>query len=92
MDLYFLIPLCSGLITGYIFKKCADEIGYLTGIFAAIFLVFSLIFAPWQILLLLLVGMLLVTKKLLEENKYKIIQDEIQQIKRMKREQSATSN
>jgi chromate transport protein ChrA len=81
MHLSFFIPLCTGLITGYIFKKCSDEIGYLIGIFAAICLVFSLIFAPWQILLLLLVGILLVTKKLLEENEYKLKQEEKQQKK-----------
>lgn len=72
MALFFLIPLFTGLIGGYIFKKCTDEIGYLVGIFALVCLVLSLFLAPWQILLLLLILVLITTQKLLEGNEYKL--------------------
>ncbi|GAB1539405.1 hypothetical protein NUACC21_20710 [Scytonema sp. NUACC21] len=66
MALFFLIPLLTGLIGGYIFKKCTDEIGYFVGIFAIICFVLSLVLAPWQILLLLLLVILITTQKLLQ--------------------------
>jgi membrane protein implicated in regulation of membrane protease activity len=67
MALFFLIPLLTGLVGGYIFKKCTDEIGYFVGIFAALCLALSLFLAPWQVLLLLLVVVLIATKKLLQQ-------------------------
>ena len=76
MALFFLLPLFTGLVGGYIFKKSTDEIGYLVGIFAAVCIVLGLIFAPWQILLLLLILTLTITKKLLLKNEYQIIQSE----------------
>ncbi|NJM71180.1 MAG: hypothetical protein HC862_13660 [Scytonema sp. RU_4_4] len=72
MALFFLIPLFTGLIGGYIFKKCTDEIGYFVGIFAVVCIVLSLVLAPWQILLLLLIFTLMTTKKLLQQNEYKM--------------------
>lgn len=76
MALFFLLPLFTGLVGGYIFKKSTDEIGYLVGIFAAICIVLGLIFAPWQILLLVLILTLTVPKKLLRKNEYLIIDSE----------------
>ena len=70
MPLFFLIPLCTGLVTGYLFKKSSDEIAYLAGVFAAISLILSLILAPWQIQLGLLILVLVITNKLLQKNKY----------------------
>ncbi|WP_017314679.1 hypothetical protein [Mastigocladopsis repens] len=72
MALFFLIPLFTGLIGGYIFKKCTDEIGYFAGIFAVVCIVLSLVLAPWQILFLVLIFTLITTKKLLEQNEYKM--------------------
>ncbi|MGF1672222.1 MAG: DUF4278 domain-containing protein [Rivularia sp. (in: cyanobacteria)] len=72
MPLFFLIPLFICVITGYIFKKCSDEVGYLAGLFAIISLVFSLILAPWEIQVLLLVVVLVTTKKLLQQNEYQL--------------------
>ncbi len=72
MALSFLIPLFTGLITGYIFKKCADEIAYLAGLFAIVSLILSLVLAPWQVQLLLLIVVLIATKKLLLQNEYKL--------------------
>lgn len=72
MPLFFLIPLFICVITGYIFKKCSDEVGYLAGLFAIISLVFSLILAPWEIQVLLLVVVLVTTNKLLQQNEYQL--------------------
>jgi len=71
MPLFFLIPLSICVITGYIFNRCSDEVGYLAGLFAIISLVLSLILAPWEIQVMLLVVVLVTTKKLLLRNEYK---------------------
>ncbi|MBE9209032.1 hypothetical protein IQ244_21325 [Nostoc sp. LEGE 06077] len=68
MPLFFLIPLFTGLATGYLSKKCSDELAYLTGVFTIISLVVSLVLAPWQIQLMLLIVVVITTNKLLREN------------------------
>jgi hypothetical protein len=50
----FLIPIATGLISGYIAQKSDDEMTYLTGAFTIFSLFLSLILAPWQIQLLIL--------------------------------------
>ena len=72
MALTFLIPLFSGLVSGYIFKKSTDEIGYLAGAFAIVSFLISLVLAPWEIQLLLLIFVLVITQKLLQKNEYRI--------------------
>lgn len=72
MALAFLIPLLSGLVSGYIFKKSTDEIGYLAGAFAIVSFLISLVLAPWEIQLLLLIFVLFITQKLLQKNEYRI--------------------
>jgi len=81
MALSFLIPLFTGLITGYIFKKGVDEIAYFAGILAVISLIISLVLAPWQIQLLLLIVVLITTQRLLEKNEYKMKQQQNNQDK-----------
>ncbi len=81
MPLLFLIPFFTCLVTAYIFKKSTDEIGQLIGIVAVISLVLSLVLAPWQIQLLLLIVVLVSTKKLLEQNEYKLKLEEKNQEK-----------
>ncbi|MFN6464557.1 MAG: hypothetical protein RMZ41_022450 [Nostoc sp. DedVER02] len=71
MPLFFLIPLCTALATGYLFKKSTDEIAYLAGVFAAISLILSLLLAPWQIQFGLLIIVLMMTNRLLRENEPK---------------------
>jgi Domain of unknown function (DUF4278) len=68
----FLIPLFTGLVSGYIFQKSTDEIGYLAGVAAVISFVISLILAPWEIQFLLLVVVLVSTHKLLQQNESRI--------------------
>ncbi|MBW4644882.1 MAG: hypothetical protein KME23_18140 [Goleter apudmare HA4340-LM2] len=65
MAFSFLVPLFTGLLTGYLVKKTNDEIAYLGGVFAIISLILSLVLAPWQIQLMLLIIVLVSTKKLL---------------------------
>ncbi|ACC83733.1 hypothetical protein [Nostoc punctiforme] len=71
MPLFFLIPLCTALVTGYLFKKSNDEIAYLAGVFAAISLILSLVLAPWQIQFGLLITVLIITNRLLQKNEFK---------------------
>ncbi|BAZ10965.1 hypothetical protein NIES4071_27890 [Calothrix sp. NIES-4071] len=72
MVLAFLIPLVTALISGYLYKKSTDEIGYLAGGVAIISFVISLILAPWEIQVLLLVVVLISTQKLLQQNDYQV--------------------
>lgn len=70
MPLFFLVPLCTALITGYLVKQSNDEIAYIAGVFGFISFIVSLILAPWQIQLLMLVAVLIGTNKLLSKNEY----------------------
>ena len=65
MPLFFLVPLFTGLITGYFWNRHNNEVAYLAGIFTAVTLVFCLILAPWQIQLGLLVFVLFLSNILL---------------------------
>ncbi|MEA5616821.1 hypothetical protein VB711_03055 [Cronbergia sp. UHCC 0137] len=70
MPLFFLIPLCTGLITGYIFQKNTDEIACIAGVFKAVSFILSLVLAPWQIQFILLIFVLFVTKKILRDEEF----------------------
>ncbi len=72
MNLTFLIPLTTCLVCGYVFKKCADEMAYLTGSVTIVSLILSIIIAPWQIQLLVLAYVMFSTKKLLQINHHRI--------------------
>lgn len=72
MHLNFLLPLMTGLVSGYMFQKSADEMAYLTGVIALVSLILSLILAPWQIQLLVLGLVIHTTRKLLQKNQYRI--------------------
>ena len=74
MSLFFLIPLTASLLAGYICKNSADELAYLTAIVATVCLILSLVIAPWQLQLLVIVFVLVSTKKLLQQNEYKMQQ------------------
>jgi hypothetical protein len=67
MPLFFLIPLFTGLATGYISQKCHDEIGYIISLFTILSLILSLILAPWQIQLFLLIAVLASTNRFLKQ-------------------------
>lgn len=68
MPLFFLIPLFVGLLTGYISKKCHDEIAYIISLFTIISLILSLILAPWQIQVVLLILVFISTNKFLRQS------------------------
>jgi hypothetical protein len=62
MASYFLIIPCACLITGYfLLKKINSEISHLIAVFAALSFIFGLIFAPWQMLVLLLIPVIIST-------------------------------
>ncbi|MFN6513659.1 MAG: DUF4278 domain-containing protein [Nostoc sp. CreGUA01] len=62
MASYFLIIPCACLITGYfVLKKINNEISHLMAVFAVIIFILGLIFAPWQMLLLLLIPVIIST-------------------------------
>jgi drug/metabolite transporter (DMT)-like permease len=67
MPLFFLIPLFTGLITGYFFNQKNDEIGYIAGVFTAISVILCLILSPWQVQLGLLMLVLVGSNQLLRK-------------------------
>lgn len=54
MRLLFLAPLLTGLLSAYIARRSQDEMAYLTGAVAGVSLLISLMIAPWQVQLILL--------------------------------------
>jgi Domain of unknown function (DUF4278) len=60
----FLVPLITSLTTAYISQRTADEIAYLTGAFAVLSLSISLVMAPWQIQLSILVLGFIIARQL----------------------------
>ncbi|WP_045054433.1 hypothetical protein [Aliterella atlantica] len=65
MCLVFLIPLTIGLVTGYVFKNCVADMAELL-ILAIVFnLILSLVLAPWQLQLVVLVLVLVGSKQIL---------------------------
>ena len=84
MALFFLLPLCTALATGYLFKKSSDEIAYIAGVFAAISFIFSLVLAPWQIQFGWLMIVLIITNRLLQKNESKQTQGKGKQFRETK--------
>lgn len=71
MHLVFLIPLTTAILASFIFKDPTDnEIGYLTGLATIVGLILSLVLAPWQLQLLVLIFVTIVTGRLLRQNDY----------------------
>jgi len=68
MGWIFLLPFITCIASGYLCKKSADEMAYLTGTVAVVSLILTLILAPWQIQLLILGITIFGTKKLLLKN------------------------
>ncbi len=67
MSLFFLIPLRISLVTGYIFKNSAADMAELI-ILAIVFnLILSLVLAPWQLQLVVLVMVLIGTGQILPQ-------------------------
>ncbi|MBW4618698.1 MAG: DUF4278 domain-containing protein [Cyanosarcina radialis HA8281-LM2] len=56
MHLPFFISLATALVAIYIAKNSADEISYLATAIVVVSLVLTLIFAPWQLQILLLIS------------------------------------
>lgn len=67
MPLFFLVPLFTGLITGYFWNKHNNEVAYIGGVVTAVTLILSLMVAPWQIQSGLLVFVLFFSNKLLRK-------------------------
>lgn len=79
MRLFFLIPLTISLAASYVFKNSADEIAELTGLVIVVSLILSLVLAPWQFQLLVLMLVTIGTRCLLLQNKYRMAAEEKKQ-------------
>jgi hypothetical protein len=66
MTWWFIIPLAIGLLMAYFWKKAPDELGYLVGSAMILALLLSVILAPWQIKILLLIPVILSSSQLLD--------------------------
>ena len=72
----FMITLGIALAVTYILKNSADEIAYLAASILVVSLLVSLVIAPWQIQLLLLVLALVSSNRLLQPSQQLIIESE----------------
>lgn len=72
MHLVFLIPLTIIILASFIFNPADNEIGYLTGLATIVGLILSLVLAPWQLQLLVLIFFTIVTGRLLRQNDYRM--------------------
>ncbi len=78
MHLFFLIPFCTGLITSYFTRTVDDEITYLANVITLVSFAISLIIAPWQIQLLILVILLINIQRFFPKNQQEIEQPKIE--------------
>jgi hypothetical protein len=76
MTWWFIIPLAIGLLMAYFWKKAPDELGYLVGSAMIIALLLSVILAPWQIKILLLIPVVLSSSQLLDSPQTVVAQGE----------------
>jgi membrane protein implicated in regulation of membrane protease activity len=60
MSYLFLLPLLTAAIAAYFWQRSSDEIAYLTSAATVLSLVLSLILAPWQIQLLILLTVVII--------------------------------
>ncbi len=60
MSYSFLLPLFTAALAAYFWQKSSDEIAYLASAATVISLVLSLVLAPWQIQLLILLTVVIV--------------------------------
>lgn len=51
MSLFFLIPLAIGLATTHLSQRAVDDLAEILGVASGISLMLSLVLAPWQLLL-----------------------------------------
>jgi hypothetical protein len=58
MSLSFLIPLAVGLAIDHISQRAIDDLAEILGVASGISLMLSLVLAPWQILLSILILMI----------------------------------
>lgn len=72
MHLFFLVPLMTGVVSAYIFNKSAEEMADLSGLVTIVSIILTLILAPWQLQLLVLIAVIISTRRLLLQNEYKI--------------------
>lgn len=80
MALCFLIIVCTCLITGYfLLKDSQREIAHLLGIFGTLSLILAVVLAPWQVLILLLLSVLISTNFIYRTNNLNNIQVELTQ-------------
>jgi uncharacterized membrane protein YeaQ/YmgE (transglycosylase-associated protein family) len=68
IDLLFVIPLAIGLVAGYVANKFNDEIADLGIVISIVSLIVGIIFAPWQLQLLLFVLVIVGARRLWKPN------------------------
>ena len=72
MSFSFMIPLTTVLVAVYLFRRSSDEMAYLCGSIAVVGLLLSLVLAPWQLQLLLLIFVVLSTRKLWQQTQIEV--------------------
>lgn len=57
MSLFFLIPMSFSLVIAVISQQVSDDLAEITGLAAIVALILSLVLAPWQLQLFILLFM-----------------------------------
>jgi hypothetical protein len=72
MHLLFLIPLTVSIVAVYVSKNSTAEMAELTGLITFIGIILGLILAPWQLQLLVLMLVVIGTRRLLLQNQSRV--------------------
>jgi hypothetical protein len=67
MNLVFVIPLTVSIVAAYLCQKTAQEMAYLTGSITIISLLISLMIAPWQLQLIIVIVALIIARQLWQQ-------------------------
>ncbi|ACK73347.1 conserved hypothetical protein [Gloeothece citriformis PCC 7424] len=74
MNLLFLIPFTTAVVSAYFFQKTSQDIAYLTGTICAVSLLITLLIAPWEIQLIIISLAIIIARtgreKLQEQENY----------------------
>lgn len=63
MRLLFLIPFTTAVITSYFFQQTTQEMAYLMGTIAMVSLILSLLMAPWQVQLIIVIVAVIIARQ-----------------------------
>lgn len=77
MSLWFLVPSAICGVAAYLYPRLTDEPSYICAGLAVVMFPLALVLAPWEVQLLLLVGVLMVARSVLQARTVPIAEPEV---------------